>query len=190
MRVFLAVEIPDKVRAEIARLQDNLKSAGADVKWVEPRNLHLTLKFLGEIQEEKVPSLTDALRAAAAAAAPFSISLEGVGAFPRIQHPRVLWVGIKEGKEALERLAGAIEETCNPLGFPAEERAFSPHLTIGRIRSNKRHSALEKELQEISFHAGEPAAVDHLTLFQSVLSSRSPTYTKLAEIPFRRRSAG
>lgn len=167
MRAFIAVEISEGARTEVARLQETLITAGADVKWVEPRNLHLTLKFLGEVPEEKIPALTESLGRTAAETPPFSFSLQGVGAFPRMEHPRVIWVGVQEGKEQLVQLAEKV----------GGERPFSPHLTIGRVRSGAR-------LAPLPFKAGEPILADRLVLFQSVLSPDGSIYTPLAILPF------
>lgn len=178
MRAFIAAEISEEARVKVARLQDNLQSAGADVKWVEPRNLHLTLKFLGEIDKRKLPTLTEALTRCVAAFAPFPFWLEGVGTFPRPEHPRVIWVGVSEGKENLIKLAQAVEKVCNSLGFTTEERPFSPHLTIGRVRTHTR-------LEAAPFKTSEPTRVDRLVLFQSTLSPQGPRYTPVAVLPFR-----
>ena len=183
IRAFLAVDLPEEFRQEAAAFGQELKGSGADVKWVEAANLHLTLKFLGGISEEQVPSLSGALKQACAGLSPFILTLEGIGAFPGTTRPRVIWIGVSEGKEKLIGLAKAVEEACGGLGFPAEERPFSPHLTIGRTRSQKGIARLVKQLQLAEFKGKTPAPVDRLTLFWSTLSPRGPTYTKLAEIP-------
>lgn len=183
MRLFVAVELSEQARAEVAALQTELRSSGADVKWVEPENLHLTLKFLGETAAEKVPALTDGLRQIAAEAQPFSISMEGLGAFPRNERPRVLWVGIKEGRQPLEELAAGVEGACSRLGFPSEERPFSAHLTIGRVRSSAGLGPLVQRLRETRFGPSDRVEVRRAVLLQSVLSPRGPVYHTLAELP-------
>ncbi len=183
MRLFVAVELSEQARAEVAALQAELRRSGADVKWVEPENLHLTLKFLGETAEEKVAALTGALRQAAAEARPFSISMEGLGAFPQNQHPRVLWTGIKEGRQPLEELAAGVEEACSRLGFPSGERPFSAHLTIGRVRSPAGLGPLVQRLRETRFGPSDRVEVRRAVLFRSVLSPQGPVYRALAELP-------
>lgn len=185
IRAFVAVELTEGLRQEVAAFQGELKSAGTDVKWVEPANLHLTLKFLGGIPEEKVPSLTEALTRACAGIPAFTLTLEGIGAFPKTTSPRVIWVGMNQGKEPLLALAKRVEEECSRLGFPAEERPFSAHLTIGRTRSPQGIARLIKKLQVAEFRGGTPASVERIVLFQSTLSPKGPTYTPLAEIPLR-----
>lgn len=197
IRAFIAVDLPEALRQETAAFEGELQRAGADIKWVEPDNLHLTLKFLGSVSETQVPSLIGALQPACAGHPPFTLTLEGIGAFPRTTRPRVIWVGVTDGKEALSDLARSVEEACNlsvlrqaqherePLTLSPlkEERPFSPHLTIGRARSQEGIARLVKQLQVAEFKGRTPAPVDRLVLYQSTLSSQGPTYTKLAEIP-------
>lgn len=183
IRAFIAVELPDPLRQAVATLQTTLRAMGADVTWVEPVNLHFTLKFLGNIEENRVEALQEPLVEAARGHASFRLQVEGVGAFPGTRHPRVLWVGVTQGQEALAALAQTIESACRSLGFPTEARPFAAHLTIGRIRSPERLAPLVTQLPAVEFPGGPPAPVDHLTLFQSLLSSRGPTYKPLATIP-------
>ncbi|MBI3333844.1 MAG: RNA 2',3'-cyclic phosphodiesterase [Candidatus Omnitrophica bacterium] len=184
MRAFIAVELPDALRQEVAAFQSELGSSGADVKWVEAGNLHLTLKFLGETGENQVGPLKEGLISAALQLSPFTVSLEGIGAFPSTTNPRVVWVGVAQGKEELIRLAQTVEQSCSRLGFAPEERPFSPHLTIGRLRSRERLAPLIKKLQVAELRGGTSTRVDRLILFQSTLSPQGPTYTPLADIPF------
>ncbi len=183
IRAFIAVDLPDALIEEVASLQTELKRTGADVKWVEARNLHLTLKFLGDIEETLVPTLEEALTGLVHPRTPFMFHLEDLGAFPRVSHPRVVWVGIKNGQEDLMALASSVESALSRLGIPKEERPFSPHLTIGRVRSSDRLTPLVQKLQSASFKGKVPAPVDHLTLYQSALSPQGPTYTPLAQFP-------
>lgn len=187
MRCFIAVELTNGARQEVAALQADLCRTSADVKWVEPENLHLTLKFLGEVAEDQLPALKGVLQQTTLHLSPFTLTLEGVGAFPRPQHPRVIWVGIKEGSEALTALAGAVEEACGTfvLSPSKGEWSFSPHLTIGRVHSGEHLSELVKKLKEVSFQASVPATIDRLILFQSILSRNSPTYTPLESFLLR-----
>lgn len=183
MRAFIAVDLPQILREEIASFQAELKQSGADVKWVAAGNLHLTLKFLGEIDENQRTAISNELLAVRKNQKPFEIHLEGIGAFPKTTSPRVLWIGVSQGKEQLEELAKRVEEVCVKLGFQPEERPLSAHLTIGRVRSNNQLAPLIKQLQVAEFRGTTPAPIEKLILFQSTLSSQGPTYTPLAEFP-------
>ena len=185
IRAFIAVELPEPLRQEAAAFGGELQRTNADVKWVEAANLHLTLKFLGNTPEEQIPSLIGALRQACAPVPSFTLSLEGIGAFPKTTYPRVIWVGVNEGKGPLTALAEKMEEACAALGFPKEERPFSAHLTIGRVRSQEGIGRLVKALQVAEFKGTVPAPVSRLTLFQSTLGPRGSTYTPLADLPLR-----
>ena len=189
IRAFIAVELPEPLRQEIALFQSELRSSGGDAKWVEAGNLHMTLKFLGNIEESQVSPLKEALTAAAKNLSPFTIQLEGIGSFPRTTDPRVVWLGISEGKERLIALAQTVEQICSNLGFVPEDRAFSAHLTIGRIRSRDRLAPLIKKLQAADFRGSVPAPVEKIILFQSTLSPHGPTYIPLAEIFLRKITA-
>ena len=182
MRAFIAIELPDKIKEELSQLQSDLKSIGADVNWVKPDNLHLTLKFLGQIKESQISTLKDTLTKSISPLSRFTFRLEGLGAFPKMDHPRIIWVGVDQGKEKLVELAEKVEQACDPLGVQKEERPFSVHLTIGRVRSNRFLAELAKHLEKNSFRAGGPVEVTEIILFQSVLSPAGPIYTPVAEI--------
>ena len=183
IRAFIAIELPENLRREIASLQEKLRSTGADVKWVEPSNLHLTLKFLGNVEEAQASALIEALKSPVESYSAFPMRLEGIGAFPGTTSPRVIWVGTSEGGEALKKLAANVEKVCTQLGFPSEERPFSGHLTVGRVRSKDRLAALVKELQIVEFQAGARMLADRLILFRSTLFPKGSIYTSLAEFP-------
>lgn len=182
IRAFIAVELPEEVKSQVEAFQNRLRPSGADVSWVKDQNLHLTLKFLGDIEESTISSLKERLGPAVQPHQVFSLRLEGIGAFPSTTSPRVLWLGIGDGKETLLALASSVEKVCSDLGLPKEERPFSAHLTIGRVRSRDRLAALVKQLQTAEFQGSSPAPVNHLTLFQSTLSPHGPTYTPLAHL--------
>lgn len=184
IRAFIAVELPEELRREVAAFEAELKRAGADVKWVEAANLHLTLKFLGNVTEEQIASLKEPLAQACRPLSRFTLTLEGIGAFPKTTYPRVLWVGVNEGKERLIELAQQVEEACSKLGFAAEERPFAAHLTIGRVRSQEGIGRLVRQLQLAEFRGKTMTPVSRVTLFQSTLGSGGPAYAPLAEVPF------
>ncbi len=180
IRSFVAVELDDAARRELARLEDQLRGTGADVKWVAPASLHLTLKFLGDVPAGDLPAVTRALGEALEGVAPFALVLSGLGAFPSVSGPRVVWVGVAEGRETLAGLASRIEMALEPLGFPRESRGFSPHLTLGRCRSSRGVAELKAALVARKDFRGPRIAVDRVMLLSSELRPAGPVYAPLA----------
>ena len=185
MRAFIAVPVPDEARAALAALQQELAASRADVKWVDLAHGHLTLKFFGEISEAQRDALTTALVTIGQEEPAFAMRLEAVGAFPTVAAPRVVWVGVEEGREPLARIAARLNEEGARLGLTPEARAFSAHLTLGRVRSPKGRAALVARLRAGHWEPPSPWAVTGLRLYRSVLSSSGPIYTVLAEVPLR-----
>jgi 2'-5' RNA ligase len=132
VRSFVALSLPDPVRAALADLR-RAAPPRAPVRWVAPESIHLTLKFLGEIEPDRLEAVKAALSSFPWNLAPFAFTLSGVGAFPGLKRPRVLWVGVTDGADRVVELAERVERALGPIGFPREDRAFSPHLTIGRV---------------------------------------------------------
>ena len=184
MRAFLAVELSDAARTALARLQQQLAATGADVKWTEEENLHITMRFLREITEEQRQGIEAVLRGVATQTNTMPVQLTGLGAFPSMSSPRVLWVGIGAGQEALTKIAEEIERGIVALGLPKADHPFSAHVTLGRVRSSRRRQELSRALTGARWDPPEPFVADHLTLVQSVLAPTGPTYTTLAAFPF------
>ena len=139
IRSFIAIELSPEIRQSLARLQEKLKAAGnPPVRWVDPANIHLTLKFLGDIDSGITGRITAALEAAARDTHPCSIEVSGLGVFPNPRRVQVVWVGLTGEMEKLNRLQKSIEDGLMPLGFPPEGRAFSPHLTLARVKRLRR----------------------------------------------------
>ncbi len=181
VRTFVAVEIGAENRQAAGRLIQSLRGAGADVKWVAPENLHLTLKFLGDVPNERLAEVCRAVEQAAGAQAPFVLELRGAGAFPNAARPRVIWLGTGEGTEPSISLAEAVEQALEGLGFRREARRFHPHLTLGRMRrSGPGVSALARLLKEhAEFDAGR-AEINQTVVFSSQLTRSGPVYEPLA----------
>ncbi len=146
MRTFIAIELNQETKKALSLLQEELKTAGADVNWVKPENIHLTLKFLGEVEEQKIPKINEALEKICTHTPSFAISLYETGVFPNQKFPRVVWIGIKEGKENTHELINQIENSFVSLKFAKEKREASAHITIGRVRSAKNKEALTAKL--------------------------------------------
>lgn len=178
IRSFIALELSDEARDELARVIGVLKGAGADVKWMAPGSIHLTLKFLGDISAEKVPDIAGRLKEISSAARAFDLVLSGIGVFPGWGYAKVLWVGVGEGAKEAVQLARSVEEAMALEGFEKEKRSFSPHLTLGRIRKAKNKDKLKALADSIKV---VPAAslISRIVLFRSVLSREGSIYTPL-----------
>lgn len=162
IRSFIAVPLPEEVRRAVGMTIEELRGFGADVGWVRPENLHLTLRFLGEQGERELDRVREALAEATAEASPFTVSLQGLGAFPLRGTPRVIWVGVAEGADQLSALQAAVEAALAQRGFRPEERAFHPHLTIGRVRGTRGIQALAGALRDEQLFGEAEVAVVHL----------------------------
>lgn len=177
-RVFCAVEIPEPVGQLVLRHIARLKEAVPDVKatWSRDANLHLTLKFLGEIPQTSVPDISTAASRAVAGIAPFSIRLEQTGAFPKQAQPRVLWVGINDSSGKLSGLHARLEDELATAGFAKDDRPFHPHLTVARLRQPRHARTLAAAHKELGFEPAE-IAVSELLVIRSELSSEGSKYT-------------
>ena len=183
MRAFIGIPLPEPVRHALAGLQRELAQSSADVKWVERDHLHVTLKFLGEISEPQREAIEALLLRVAREEGPFALSLAGVGAFPSMAAPRVLWVGAMEGREQVVRLAGAIEREGAAIPLPREDRPYAAHVTLGRVRSGRHLHELAQRLQQCAWPPQGPWRVTSVTFYQSILGSAGPHYTVLADVP-------
>ncbi|MBL8203572.1 MAG: RNA 2',3'-cyclic phosphodiesterase [Blastocatellia bacterium] len=184
MRVFIAIELPDEIKAALMALQDDLRQTRADVAWTKPENFHLTIKFLGEVEANQIAAITNACVDAAASVDSFVLGVKTTGVFPNLKQPKVLWASVAGELEKLQSLHRQLEANLHALGFAKEARAFNPHLTLGRVKSLKNVAAvtaklLMAELPELSFTASE------LIVMQSQLHPAGSIYTPLAKCNFR-----
>jgi 2'-5' RNA ligase len=180
VRLFIAVPVTEEVRRTVERVEGGLRRTGADVKWVEPQNVHLTLKFLGGTKTRQIDGLIGAVRDRLAGARPFDIALSGIGTFPPGRRSfRVVWLGIGEGAEQLRELAGRIEEACARQGFAKETRPYAAHLTIGRVRrEGRRLEDLSSAVARVEYNPLK-VRIDRVNLTRSELSPKGPKYTVL-----------
>lgn len=179
IRAFVAIEIPTSLRESLERTMRRLQRLDLDARFSRPESLHLTLKFLGDIREDQVDAIGIALAEAARVRDPFPISVAGLGAFPQLADPRVVWVGI-DGGSPLEELQRAVETGLSDLGFAADTRSFQPHLTLARVKSRHNIAALIHHLE--SERLGEPLGdfvAREVHLYRSVLRPDGARYTKL-----------
>lgn len=184
MRAFIAIELPEEIKTQLARIQEQLKRAGADVKWVEPKNIHLTLKFLGEIDDSQFNKICAILDEVAKNNAAYRANINSLGAFPKINSPRVIWAGVGQGDNETKAIAKQVEEKIQKLGIPKEDRAFSSHITLARTRSNKNQQSLVSELNKLAEEFGGKGLnfeVRKITLFKSTLMPGAPIYEPLKE---------
>ena len=179
IRSFLAIELPPTIATGIERVQHDLKQPHADVKWVEPSRIHLTLKFFGNIDEGACEGIMEAVGRAASKVKSFSLTVKGLGAFPSVRNPRVIWMGVEDGGGVLRSLQGAIEERLGEIGYPREARSFRPHLTLGRVRSGRGKPELRKSMENLFQAELGEFRVERLVLFKSDLRPTGPIYTEL-----------
>jgi len=184
LRTFIAVEMDEAIRRAAARLTEELRTASADVTWVAPHNMHLTVKFLGEVATEKIPQVGEAVAKAAVETKPFELEIRGVGAFPNVSRPRTLWLGLGAGEEELAALAKRVDLALRKLGFEREARMFHGHLTLGRVRRpTPALAALSGLIQaKTDFTAGR-TPINEVVVFSSQLSPSGPTYEALSRAP-------
>jgi 2'-5' RNA ligase len=184
LRLFWAVALPAAVRDSLAAVQSEFKALSFDAKWVEKQNLHITVRFLGDTDETLAAELLAAAQELLSGMRPFTVFLRGVGVFPSVRKPRVLWVGMS-GFEPLVTLHRRVEKSVAALGFPPEEKPFSPHVTIGRLRSGDNAAALAKKIEEVGNREFGAVTVEGLNLFASRLYPTGAVYTSLGRVTFR-----
>ncbi len=179
LRAFIAVPIPDAVALFMMQIQARLQLPGMNIRWVAAKNIHLTLKFLGDIDPSRVPAVTAQMDAAAGVTAAFSLKVKGVGGFPDLRHARVLWVGLAGDLDRLKAVQAAIESGLESVGFTRQSRDFGAHLTIGRIRRRIDAQLIGKSVEPLKAVASNFFRVDRLMLFKSILKPDGPEYTLL-----------
>jgi 2'-5' RNA ligase len=196
VRSFIAISLPDNVRAELTSLEEKLKARRHPfVKWVDPESMHLTLKFLGNVMVDSVPQIVEAMSRVAMSRSHFKLEVAGTGAFPSWQRPQVVWVGVGGELDKLNALQKGLEFALSPLGFPPEARSFSAHLTLGRLRdrvtSDDRRRFAEFA-QKVEFKASLAFEVSAVRLMKSQLTPAGPIYSELAvaELGLSRHDAG
>ena len=183
IRTFIAVEIPDKIISSIAKVQEDIKTYGFKIRWVQPESIHLTLKFLGNIEAADAENVGRAVCKAARAVAPLSLQAKGIGVFPGIRRPRVVWVGITGQLETLGRLQKTLDENLAAIGFPKEKRPFKGHLTLGRIQKKIDSKTFIEALDTLGIFETETFTADRVVLYKSELKASGAVYTKLVSAP-------
>jgi len=188
IRSFVAIELPDDVARGLGRTVDCLRALipGSDIKWVASGNIHVTLKFLGDVRIDRLEEVQRALEMVCAAASPMQLTIEELGAFPSPRAPRIIWAGLKGDIEQLASLARAIDEALEPLGFARESRPFTPHLTLARVRDEASHgtrAALSDALAGASVTGNLAVEAVAASLMESQLTPRGAVYSRVAHLP-------
>ena len=185
MRVFLAIELDSETRSALETFQRQLQELLPSINWVRPQSWHVTVKFLGEIEESQLEPIQQAVKEAVSHYTSFSLRIEGFGGFPHLRMPRVLWAGVSGQVEELHLLALHVDETLSPLGFPLESKPFRAHLTLARIKDRAREVGVELTksdvLENVPFFGN--LTVDRLCLFKSELNPTGANYQRLWDVP-------
>ncbi len=177
-RTFIGIDTGDAIRASAVALQKELAKLDAEVKWVTPDSMHVTLLFLGEVDDRELHAVCKAVKAVAAGEPPFSLRVSGVGAFPTARRPKVLWGGVTDGAEPLQRMYTALEEEMLELGcYRTEERGYTPHLTLGRVNTAEAGFTLAAELPKRMTWQGGRVAVEEVLVYSSEMDRDGPVYT-------------
>jgi RNA 2',3'-cyclic 3'-phosphodiesterase len=172
LRLFVAADVDARLLAHVGELTQELRTSLADARWIPLENQHITLKFLGGTSQELVSALTDVCSSVAASIPKNEVSLSGLGAFPNPKRARVLWVGFADAAGTLARLASALDRGFEPLGFTAEQRAFTPHLTLARFKVPARLG----QLPALPAEKLPPVPIDEISLYRSKLSPHGAKY--------------
>jgi len=182
VRSFISIDLEDRqILSRIASILSSLQSLGGDLKPVERENIHLTLKFLGNVSAPRLGEVKSSLQQVIFSA--FTAEIKGAGAFPNLNHMNVVWVGVNEGWSQVEQIYEQVEKLLSGLGFRREHRPFSPHITIARVRSGRKRDEVARFLQRLTEESFGTITVDKIRLKQRILSSSGPKYSTLLEIP-------
>jgi RNA 2',3'-cyclic 3'-phosphodiesterase len=182
IRTFICLDIPESIKERIEKLQRELRQMDAQVSWVKPANIHLTLKFLGDVAQTKIPTVSAAVNRPTGSCSPFQVTVGETGCFPSRRNPRVLWIGIAQMPDALRRLHKEIEDELAREGFAREAKKFNPHLTIARLRNPRNAQPLAEALMTRGFE-DESFQTSEVIVMRSELSPQGSIYTPQGVIP-------
>jgi len=182
IRTFVAVKLPEPVLKAIGEVQGQLAAYGLNVRWVKTGTIHLTLKFLGEVLEDELDGIAAVLFEAVHGFAPLQLAAAGVGVFPNIKRARVIWVGLAGQLPEFAALQRSIEDRLATIGYPQEKRAFSGHLTLGRVKGLIAASRLTTAMGALRDFTSESFQVDRVVLFKSDLRPAGALYTELRQV--------
>jgi 2'-5' RNA ligase len=185
VRAFIAIELPEGIKQGLMTAQEQLKDGGAGATWTKPEGIHLTLKFLGEVPEAKIPQIMSALTEAVRGRGRIRIEVASAGAFPNARNPRVLWIGVSGDIDALAALQTSVEEAMSGLGFDPEVRKFSPHLTLARIKYLRPGDKWQKVIEGARGVNLGGFEADAVSLMKSELKTSGAVYTEMGRVELR-----
>lgn len=184
MRTFIAIELTDAIRQALAALSERLRRANVRASWVAAERVHLTLRFLGEVNPDDVERVSGLLEDGCKTLAPFELHVREVGAFPNLRSPRVIWAGVGPLESGLIRAHGVAEEAARAIGIPPETKPFRPHLTLARVKDRRNANELARYVEREKGFDGGSFSARTVALFSSRLTPRGPVYRRLQEFPF------
>jgi 2'-5' RNA ligase len=177
-RTFIGIDVSEGIRDSAVAFQEALANTGAQVKWASPESMHVTLLFLGDVDDRELHAICRAVQDVAAREPPFQLRVSGVGAFPNTRRPKIVWGGVTEGAEALQRLYDDLETRMLDLGcYRKEERGYTPHLTLGRVRGESDGHILASELAKRTAWEGGRTMVEEVLVYSSEMDRDGPVYT-------------
>jgi len=185
-RSFIAVDLSGEIRQAVAAVQNELRRATKDVRWVASHGIHLTLKFLGDIDPAFVETIAARMHEAVDGIRPFPVTIRGIGGFPNLRNPRVLWVGVQDQSEFLHTVHTRLEQGLMGVGFEPENRPFHPHLTLGRVKIRQVRGPFSELAETMKNRYLGDLTIDEIILFRSQLKPSGAEYTKLAAVPLKK----
>lgn len=185
IRAFLAIDLPTAIKEELAEQIQIFSPGTSGIKWADARQIHLTLKFFGSISSEIVDKINQCTQKVTLEIQPFGLTLRGVGGFPHIRRPRIIWAGLGRDLEALLTLVEELEIAYEQIGIAREDRSFHPHLTLGRNKTNQPNEKLFQRLSGWTGEESEPFGVEEIILYKSDLKPLGPIYSKICSFPLK-----
>lgn len=182
IRAFISIEIHQEIKTKISAIQEKLKSVETPVSWVRLESIHLTLKFLGYMTEEQIPEIKKCMLISVEGITPFIINIRGCGVFPNLNYPKVIWLGLKDRTDSLSRLQQGLDNCLEKMDFEREKRKFTPHLTLGRVKSLKGKNQLIRAVHLYKDTEVGKIDVDRINLIRSQLNPAGAIYTVLEEV--------
>jgi 2'-5' RNA ligase len=184
IRSFLAFELPEEIKHIVTRVSAEIRKSSLDVRWVRPEFIHLTVVFMGDIQPEQISPMAESVKAVCSNHEPFRISLKPMGCFPNSRNPRVIWLGIGGDLERMSRFRDDLQQALSPFGIKQEERAFKPHLTLGRFKKpGKKQTELDQLLAKYGDLSSPACTLDEFVMFRSDLKPGGAVYTRMLSWP-------